>query len=156
MLICRATSTPSPQGKLLEQVAKKVADSRVLELVEAMLRQGVMEGLAHWTPEAGTPQGAVVSPLLSNIYLDPLDTRWQTVVMRWCAMQNDFVILCRNEAEGQSSARKSANAGRRMPGCDCIRKRPASSTPRNVVALTFWVITLSVATVGRDERVWPN
>src|SRR5258705_737315 len=62
-----------PQPKLLEQVTKKVADSRVLALVEAMLQQAVMEGLEHWTPEACTPQGAVSRPLLSNIYLDPLD-----------------------------------------------------------------------------------
>src|SRR5258705_4002585 len=57
-----------PQPKLLEQVTKKVADSRVLALVEAMLQQEVMDGLAHWTPEAGTPHGAVISPLLSDIY----------------------------------------------------------------------------------------
>src|SRR5206468_4871858 len=60
-----------PKQKLLERVAEKVADSRVLELVKAMLQTEVMEGLAHWTPAAGTPQGAVISPLLSNIYLDP-------------------------------------------------------------------------------------
>ena len=53
---------------------EKVADGRVLELIEAYLKQGVMEGHARaGQPEAGTPQGAVISPLLSNIYLDPLD-----------------------------------------------------------------------------------
>jgi RNA-directed DNA polymerase len=46
-----------PKPKLRERVAEKVAASRVLELAEAMLQQEVMEGLAHWTPEAGTPQG---------------------------------------------------------------------------------------------------
>src|SRR5882724_9877993 len=55
-----------PQQQLLERVAEKVADSRVLELIEAMLQTEVMEGLAHWRPAAGTPQGAVISPLLSN------------------------------------------------------------------------------------------
>jgi RNA-directed DNA polymerase len=103
-----------PQQKLMEQVAKKVADSRVLELVEAMLRQGVMEGLTHWTPEAGTPQGAVISPLLSNIYLDPLDHE----IARGYEMvryADDFVILCRSEVKARAGLAKvqewTANAG---------------------------------------------
>src|SRR5882724_2855812 len=107
-----------PQGKLLEQVAKKVADSRVLELVEAMLRQGVMEGLAHWTPEAGTPQGAVVSPLLSNIYLDPLDHELARSGYEMVRYADDFVILCRSAAEARTALAKvqrwTANAGLRM------------------------------------------
>jgi RNA-directed DNA polymerase len=62
-----------PGEKLLARVAAKVSDGRVLDLVQAYLRQGVLEGAKYWTPEQGTPQGGVVSPLLSNIYLDPLD-----------------------------------------------------------------------------------
>jgi RNA-directed DNA polymerase len=62
-----------PRRPLLEQVGHKVADTKVLDLVEAYLEQEVMEGAQHWNPERGTPQGAVLSPLLSNIYLDPLD-----------------------------------------------------------------------------------
>ena len=64
-----------PRQPLLEQVEGKAADSQVLELLEAYLGQEVMESAKHWTPQRGTPQGAVVSPLLSNIYLDPLDHR---------------------------------------------------------------------------------
>jgi RNA-directed DNA polymerase len=62
-----------PRQPLLEQVRGKVADSKVLELLEGYLAQDVMEGAQHWIPERGTPQGAVISPLLSNVYLDPLD-----------------------------------------------------------------------------------
>src|SRR5713226_1313878 len=82
-----------PKQKLLGRVAEKVADSRVLELVEAMLQQEVMEGLAHWTPEAGTPQGAVISPLLSNIYLDPLDHEMARSGYEMVRYADDFVIL---------------------------------------------------------------
>ena len=63
-----------PQPQLLERIGAKVTDGRVLDLVMAYLEQDVMEAMAHWTPERGTPQGAVISPLLSNIYLDPPTT----------------------------------------------------------------------------------
>jgi len=107
-----------PQAKLLEQVAKKVADSRVLELVAAMSQQGVMDGLAHWTPEAGTPQGAVISPLLSNIYLDPLDHEVAASGYEMVRYADDFVILCRSEAEARTALAKvqrwTAQAGLRL------------------------------------------
>src|SRR5687768_1044378 len=62
-----------PHQPLLERVKAKVADGRALRLIEAFLKAGVMEGLEQWTPTQGAPQGAVLSPLLSNIYLDELD-----------------------------------------------------------------------------------
>lgn len=63
-----------PQDKLLNAVRKKIADGRVLRLLEKYLQQGVLESGRDWQPtEQGTPQGAVISPLLANIYLDPLD-----------------------------------------------------------------------------------
>jgi RNA-directed DNA polymerase len=92
-----------PQDKLLEQVAQKVADSRVLELITAMLQQGVMEAMAYWTPTAGTPQGAVISPLLSNIYLDPLDHEMANGGFEMVRYADDFVILCRSEAEARAA-----------------------------------------------------
>jgi RNA-directed DNA polymerase len=107
-----------PQQKLLGRVAEKVADSRVLELVEAMLRQGVMEGLVHWTPEAGTPQGAVISPLLSNIYLDPLDHEMAGSGYEMVRYADDFVILCRSEVAARAALAKvqrwTAQAGLRL------------------------------------------
>ncbi len=92
-----------PQDKLLEQVAQKVADSRVLELITVMLQQGVMEGMAYWTPTAGTPQGAVLSPLLSNIYLDPLDHEMAKAGFEMVRYADDFIILCRSEAEARAA-----------------------------------------------------
>jgi RNA-directed DNA polymerase len=62
-----------PKDRLLALVGRKVSDGRLLGLVAAFLEQGVLDGLDEWTAERGTPQGAVCSPLLSNIYLDPLD-----------------------------------------------------------------------------------
>src|SRR5712691_6356424 len=107
-----------PKQKLKGQVAEKVADSRVLELVEAMLQQEVMEGLRYWTPEAGTPQGAVISPLLSNIYLDPLDHELAHSGYEMVRYADDFVILCRSEAEARAALAKvqawTAQAGLRL------------------------------------------
>src|SRR5881396_450663 len=62
-----------PFGPLLARVKEQVADGTVLALIEAYLHQGVLDAMNWWQPEAGTPQGAVISPLLSNIYLNPLD-----------------------------------------------------------------------------------
>jgi Retron-type reverse transcriptase len=107
-----------PQQKLLERVAEKVADSRVLELVAAMMQQEVMEGLKHWTPEAGTPQGAVISPLLSNIYLDPLDHELALRGYEMVRYADDFIILCRSQAAARAALAKvqkwTANAELRL------------------------------------------
>lgn len=92
-----------PQDKLMGQVSQKVADSRVLELIAAMLQQGVMEGMAYWTPTAGTPQGAVISPLLANIYLDPLDHELASSGFEMVRYADDFVILCRSETEARAA-----------------------------------------------------
>jgi RNA-directed DNA polymerase len=63
-----------PHGKLMEMVKEHIADGRVLELISAYLKAGVMESLRYFEAgEEGTPQGAVISPLLANIYLNPLD-----------------------------------------------------------------------------------
>lgn len=82
---------------LMERVRGKIADGRVLCLIEAFLAQEVMDDMEGWVPEEGTPQGAVISPLLSNIYLDPLDHRMAEHGVRMIRYADDFVILCRSE-----------------------------------------------------------
>ncbi len=82
---------------LMKEVRRKVADGRVLGLVEAFLGQEVMEGMGGWAPEEGTPQGAVISPLLSNIYLDPLDQVMARDGAQMIRYADDFVILCASE-----------------------------------------------------------
>ncbi len=62
-----------PRERLMGLIQERVADGRVLGLIEAFLKQGVIAGMQSWEAESGTPQGAVISPLLANIYLDPLD-----------------------------------------------------------------------------------
>jgi RNA-directed DNA polymerase len=63
-----------PQGRLREQLAERISDRRLLRLIDQFLSAGVMDTMKGWEPtERGTPQGAVISPLLANIYLNPLD-----------------------------------------------------------------------------------
>ena len=88
-----------PKRPLLDLIEQKVTDGRVLALIEAFLEQGVLDGDQEWTPEAGTPQGAVVSPLLSNIYLDPLDHRMAERGYEMVRYADDFVVLCRSPQE---------------------------------------------------------
>ena len=89
-----------PQDKLLALVREKIADGRLLALLEKFLRQGVMDTARGWQPtEHGTPQGAVISPLLANIYLNPLDHQMAGQGREMMRYADDFVILCRTEAE---------------------------------------------------------
>ena len=97
-----------PHERLMAEVKGRVADGRVLELIEAYLTQGVMDGLEQWTPEAGTPQGAVISPLLANIYLHPLDQAMAAAGYEMVRYADDFVILCRSEAEAQQALARAA------------------------------------------------
>ncbi len=88
------------------RVRQKVSDGRVLEVIQAYLQQPILDELEQWTPDGGTPQGAVLSPLLSNIYLDPLDHQMADGGYEMVRYADDFVILCRNEQEARRALEK--------------------------------------------------
>ena len=93
-----------PQDRLLALMKQRVADGRVLALVENFLRAGVLEESKGWQPtERGTPQGGVVSPLLANLYLNPLDHQIERAGWAMVRYADDFVILCRSETEAQAA-----------------------------------------------------
>lgn len=107
-----------PRGSLMERVRGKVADGSVLGLVEAYLNQTVMDGMERWTPDGGTPQGAIISPLLANIYLDPLDHMMEAAGMEMVRYADDLVILCRTRQEAEAALEMlrqwTAEAGLRL------------------------------------------
>ena len=90
-----------PHERLLQRLRQKVAAGRLLGLIESFLKAGVLEGLREWAPTAGAPQGAVLSPLLSNIYLSPLDHLVAASGLEMVRYADDFVILCRSKAEAE-------------------------------------------------------
>lgn len=92
-----------PKDRLLAMVGEKVADGRILALIESFLNQKVLDGVREWTPEEGTPQGAVISPLLSNIYLDPLDHRMEKLGFEMVRYADDFVVLCRSPQDAAAA-----------------------------------------------------
>src|SRR5258705_12634346 len=72
-------------------------------MLRAYLTQEVMDSMASWSPEGGTPQGAVISPLLSNIYLDELDHKMAELGYEMVRYADDFVILSRSREEAEEA-----------------------------------------------------
>ncbi len=104
-----------PHERLMQRVADRISDGAVLACLRGWLAQDILQGLDRWTPEAGTPQGAVISPLLANIYLHPLDELMAALGHRMvrgaCPRAglrpdpgaDDFVVLCRGRDEAEAA-----------------------------------------------------
>lgn len=90
-----------PKDRLMELIQAKISDSSVLKLIQSFLDQSIMEELQTWIPQAGVPQGAVLSPVLSNVYLNPLDHLMAERGFEMVRYADDFVILCRSEFEAE-------------------------------------------------------
>jgi len=92
-----------PHDRLMARVEERVSDGRVLDLLRGWLKADILQGLDRWTPDVGSPQGAVISPLLANIYLDPLDRLMAEHGYPMVRYADDFVILTRNQAEAEAA-----------------------------------------------------
>jgi RNA-directed DNA polymerase len=90
-----------PKDRLLTLIKEHISDSRMLKLIKQFLDQSIMEELREWTPIAGVPQGAVLSPVLSNLYLNPLDHEMSDAGFEMVRYADDFVVLCRSEFEAE-------------------------------------------------------
>jgi len=88
-----------PHDRLMLRLKEKIADGSVLSLIESFLKASILDGMEGWTPDTGAPQGAVLSPLLSNVYLDPLDHLAARSGFEMVRYADDFVILCRTPEE---------------------------------------------------------
>jgi RNA-directed DNA polymerase len=90
-------------GRLIERISERISDGRLLELIEAFLHQDIVKAMERWTPTGGTPQGAVISPLLANIYLHPLDCGVKQKGYRMVRYADDFVVLCQTAEQAQAA-----------------------------------------------------
>ena len=91
-----------PQDRLTSMVEERVCDRKVLKLIRAMLRSGVLEGTTVRHSVTGTPQGGVVSPLMCNVYLNRLDRAWEDercgTLVRYA---DDLLVMCRSRGEAE-------------------------------------------------------
>jgi RNA-directed DNA polymerase len=92
-----------PHDKLLAKVGQRIADGRVVGLIESFLKQDIMEDLKRWTPISGSPQGAVVSPLMANVYLHELDVEMRVAGFVMVRYADDGVVLCRSREEAEDA-----------------------------------------------------
>jgi RNA-directed DNA polymerase len=92
-----------PKDRLLTLIKAHISDSRMLKLIKLFLDQSILEELREWTPDAGVPQGAVLSPVLSNLYLNPLDHLMANSGFEMVRYADDFVVLCRTQAEAAAA-----------------------------------------------------
>jgi RNA-directed DNA polymerase len=90
-----------PKQGLMTLVKARVSDVKVLELLQQFLDQKVVEGMKHWTPVAGTPQGSVISPLMANLYLHGLDEVLSNGKHKYVRFADDFVVMCRTREEAE-------------------------------------------------------
>ena len=93
-----------PHERLMERVGEKIADGKVMKLIEGMLQAGVMDNEKGWQATTqGSPQGAVISPLLSNIYLNGLDWKMARNGFEMVRYADDFVVLCPSLEKAQKA-----------------------------------------------------
>ena len=92
-----------PHDRLMQRVEERISDGRVLGLLRSWLEQDILQEMRRWTPTQGTPQGAVMSPLLANIYLHPLDELMAVRGYQMVRYADDFVVLCKSREEAEAA-----------------------------------------------------
>ena len=92
-----------PHDPLLAKVGSRIGDGQVMALIQGFLKQDIMENLTRWTPISGSPQGAVISPLLANAYLHELDVEMREAGLVMVRYADDAVVLCRSREEAESA-----------------------------------------------------
>lgn len=93
--------------KLMVLLSQRIADSRVLELIKQILKAGIYQQGKRLPTEEGTPQGAVISPLLSNILLTPFDCEMRRKGYKLSRWADDWVITCKSRKEAQMALRNA-------------------------------------------------
>jgi RNA-directed DNA polymerase len=96
-----------PHEGLMEEVGKEVSDAKLLAVIRQFVEADIVEEMTRWTPEEGTPQGAVLSPLLANIYMHEFDQRMLAAGYAVIRYADDFVVTCRTQEEAEQAREKA-------------------------------------------------
>jgi RNA-directed DNA polymerase len=142
-----------PHDHLMTRIRERIADGRVLAMIESFLKAGILSELGRQESWMGAPQGAVISPLLSNIYLNPLDHLMAREGLRMVRYADDFVVLCRSREEAERALRLvqdwTASAG--------LTLHPTKTRLVDVreEEFTFLGYSFSTSKDGRIRR-WPG
>lgn len=87
---------------LMDLLRKRISDQNVLKVIRQWMKTGILENGIEYEPEEGTPQGSVISPLLSNIVLHEIDKLWHdNVTVKLVRFADDMVFLCRSERQAK-------------------------------------------------------
>ena len=114
-----------PHSGLMSAVEERISDRRLLALLRAFLRAGVMEQGSVRRPVTGTPQGGVISPLLANVYLHRLDRAWRGAYGALVRYADDALVMCRSKGQAVAALARltallaeprSASRSRPRPG----------------------------------------
>jgi RNA-directed DNA polymerase len=92
-----------PHDRLMQRIKEKVSDGKILHLIELFLKQEILEDMKLWNPISGTPQGAVLSPLLANVYLHQLDLTLHRNGFKMVRYADDWVVLCRSREDAKDA-----------------------------------------------------
>jgi len=90
-----------PHDPLIDRLAQRVADGKVLDLIRSWLKSGVMEEMTIRHETTGTPQGGIISPVLANIFLHDLDVALEKRGTAWVRYADDVVALCQSREEAE-------------------------------------------------------
>jgi RNA-directed DNA polymerase len=90
-----------PHDPLIDRVALRISDGKVLDLIRSFLTSGVMEEMNIRHQTTGTPQGGIISPVLANIFLHDLDVALEKQGTAWVRYADDVVVLCQSREEAE-------------------------------------------------------
>ena len=136
---------------LMARVAARLSDKRVLKLIRAFLKAGVMENGLVSPVDEGTPQGGPLSPLLSNLVLDDLDKELERRGHRFCRYADDCNIYVRSHRAGQ---RVMASVSRFLTKKLRLKVNEAKSAVARPEARKF--LGFSISNDGSERRIAPQ
>ena len=126
---------------VMAELSAVIADGNILNLVEKFLKAGVLEGGKLLATRVGTPQGGVASPLLANIALNVLDWHLHERGFRFVRYADDFVVLCRSEAEAKEARAAVEHLLRGRLGLELSSEKTKVTTFREGFAFLGFAIT---------------